>query len=115
MPPLTLENASALVPGGGARKTKENDMQVQKPGAQPANVKVKILRAFYYQGKPLAKDEIVTIPRLFALEMAAANKAEIINPEPAPREPEKAPEPVKPDQSADSARPDPKKGDRNAR
>lgn len=91
MPPLTLENASALVPGGGAQANKENDMQQQKAAQQNPVQKVRVLRAFYYQGKPIEKGSVVELPKLFAVEMRAANKVEFVEPAPAaPAEPEKS-------------------------
>lgn len=97
MPPLTLENAAALVPGGGAQANKENDMQQQKAAQQNQMQEVRVLRAFYYQGKPIEKDSVVKLPKLFAVEMRAANKVEFVEPAPAapapaPKAAEKAPE-----------------------
>ena len=68
-------------------------MQMQKP-AQPATVKVKVLRSFQdHQRKVLAKDSLAELPRLFALEMKAANKVEFVpevEPTPAPVKEEKS-------------------------
>jgi hypothetical protein len=41
-------------------------------------VRVKVLRPFYYQGKPLAADEIVTVEEWVAVDMVAIGKAEIL-------------------------------------
>jgi hypothetical protein len=90
VPPLTLENASALVPGGvtaAAIEKERKAMQAQAKAAPPQTLKVRVLRAFQdHERKVRQKDETVELPRLFALEMKAANKAEII-PEPAPAAP----------------------------
>lgn len=53
-------------------------MQQQQPPAPPKTVKVKVVRPFYYQGKPVEKDSIVELPRVFAMEMRDAKKAELI-------------------------------------
>lgn len=75
--PLTSENACALV--GGAVPSKETDMKAQQPATQPATVRVRVLRAFQdHRGKVLDKESETDLPRLFALEMQAANKAKII-------------------------------------
>lgn len=105
MPPLTIESASALVPGGGVPDPQEKAMQQQpKP---PATLKVRVLRSFQdHQRNILRPDprgrEVHELPRVFALEMKAANKVEIVA-EPAP---EPAPEPDK--------KPNGKKGGRDA-
>lgn len=53
----------------------------------------KVLRAFYFQGAVLAKDSNQELPRLFALEMIAAKKFELVtDPEPVAAEPAPAPE-----------------------
>ncbi len=39
-------------------------------------LKVQVVRAFYYQGKPIAVGETPTLPAVFAREMIAAHKAE---------------------------------------
>jgi len=86
MPPLTLENASALVAGGVKAADIEKErkvMQAQKP-AQPATLKGEVVRAFYYQGKLLKVGEKLELPRIFALEMHAANKLRIETAAPAP-------------------------------
>lgn len=76
MPPLTVEGASALVPGGGGALTKEIIMQAQQK--QPQMQSVRIVRAFYFNGKPTKVGETIELPRLFALEMKAAHKVEIV-------------------------------------
>lgn len=77
MPPLTLESASALVVGGVSAKdiAKEHShMQPQKP--QPTTIKVQALRNFQnHERKICEKGGVHTLPRIFALEMIAANKA----------------------------------------
>jgi hypothetical protein len=84
VPPLTTEAASALVAGGDARATQETGMQPQKP-AQPETLKVHVLRSFQdHQRKVLEKGVTATLPRLFALEMKAANKVEFVEDAPAP-------------------------------
>ena len=92
MPPLTLESASALVPGGvtASDLAKEKKlMQAQPQQQQPKTLNVRVLRPFYFEGKPTKVDQTITLPRVFALEMKAANKAEIIADE-SPRKPEPA-------------------------
>jgi hypothetical protein len=80
--PLTLETASALVPGGVSPRAIEQErkttMQVQKKPAAPETLKVRVVRPFYYKGKPVEKDATVELPRVFALEMKDAKKAEVI-------------------------------------
>jgi hypothetical protein len=83
MPPLDVENASALVPGGGV-SPKENDMKAQQPGTQPATLRVEVLRSFYFGGKPIQVKAEVDLPRIFALEMVAAKKAKVIEEVPVP-------------------------------
>lgn len=60
-----LAAGSALVAGSHP----ENNMQTKKG---------RVLRAFYYQGKPTVVGQVVELPRVFALEMAAANKLELL-------------------------------------
>jgi hypothetical protein len=82
--PLTLENAGALVSGGvspRAIKQEKTDMKAQQTIAQPQTVKVKVVRPFYYQGKAVAKDAIVELPRVFALEKRDAKKALVVEEE----------------------------------
>lgn len=94
--PLTLENAGALVPGGASPRAIEqekNEMKAQQTPAPPATLKVKVVRAFYYQGKAVEKDAIVELPRVFALEMRDARKALVVEeekPAAAPAAPAKA-------------------------
>jgi hypothetical protein len=88
MPPLTLENASALVAGGGIL-SKEDTMRAPAASAQPETLKVKVLRAFYYHGKVIPAKAEVELPSLLARELQAAKKAEIVKaPEPAASRPE---------------------------
>lgn len=74
-------------------------MQQQAKTALPATLKVKVLRAFTDHRrqilKPAApgKDEVHELPRVFALEMKAANKVAIVD-DAAP-----TPTPVKEEQS----------------
>jgi hypothetical protein len=94
MPPLTTGNSPALV--GGAVPSKETDMKAPQPDAQPTTLKVKALRSFYFSGKPIPVNTEVELPRVFALEMHAANKVQILpSPEPVAPSFEVAPE-VKP-------------------
>lgn len=81
MPPLTTANAGALV-GGGVLGPKEKPMSTGS--APPQTQRGKVLRAFYYQGKVLAKDSTQELPRLFALEMQAAKKFEFVTEPEAP-------------------------------
>lgn len=107
MPPLTLESAVALVPGGVTRAEidKENKaMQAQAKSAPSANVQFAVERAFYYQGKVCEAGKMITLPRVFGLEMQAARKGKIV------AEEQPAPAAVTGDKPVDA-----KKGDRNAR
>ena len=102
MPPLTLENAGALVPGGVTASDIEKErkvMQAQKP-APPATLKGEVVRAFYYQGKLLEVGAKVELPRIFALEMHAANKLRFI--EKAAPAPEKVEAPASKKESRDA-------------
>lgn len=53
-------------------------MQAQQARAQPQTARV--LRAFYFDGKAVPVGETIELPRIFALEMKAANKIEFIDP-----------------------------------
>lgn len=54
-----------------------------KNGAPPATLRVKVLRAFQdHERKIQQKDAILTVPRLFGLELKAANKVEILPEDP---------------------------------
>ena len=64
---LTLETAGALVPGGQPKKQKGDFM---------ANVRIKVLRPFYYAGVPLKKGEEIEVSSNFAIDMISNNKAE---------------------------------------
>lgn len=89
MPPLTTENGSALC---GGVPSMENDMRAKQPGEKPADVEVEVLRDFQdHRRQILKKDSKATLPRLFAIEMQAANKVRILPEEP---EPAKTPEPA---------------------
>lgn len=102
MPPLTIENAGALVEGGGASASKDRkDSNVQKPAA-PTMVDFTVARAFYYQGKPLEVGKTYQLPRVFAVEMKSANKGTFVAVDPSPA------------QAAPVAKPQPKE-DSNAR
>jgi len=65
-------------------------MQAQQ--AQPKMENARVLRSFYFNGKPTKVGETIELPRFFALEMKAANKVAIIAPKP-----EEKPEPKKPE------------------
>lgn len=95
MPPLTIGTASALVAGGGAHPQKETDMQNRQAAQQNPMQKVRVMRAFYYHGKPIEKGSTGELPKLFALEMRAANKVEFIDEAPAKPELNLSPSPVK--------------------
>lgn len=83
MPPLTVENASALL---GGIPFQEQDMQATKP-TPPATVKVKVLRSFQdHQRQILKVNALTELPRIFALEMHAAGKVHILPDEPAPEQ-----------------------------
>ena len=58
--------------------------------------KVRVVRAFYYERKPVKVGEVVELPHIFALEVCASNKAVMVEdtPEPAAKPaaaPKKAP------------------------
>ena len=78
MPPLTTSGASALVAGGGISESMEDGMRQQTASAEPQTLKVKAVRSFYYNGKAVPVDAEIELPRLFAREMEAAKKAEIV-------------------------------------
>jgi hypothetical protein len=80
---LTLETAGALVPGGQPKKQKGDFM---------ANVRIKVLRPFYYAGVPLKKGEEIEVSSNFAIDMISNNKAEKA-PDPEPMK-QKVTEPV---------------------
>lgn len=42
--------------------------------------KVKVLRAFYWQQKPIAAGEVIELPASFAGEMVSARKAAFVDP-----------------------------------
>jgi hypothetical protein len=63
---LTTESAGALIPGAPLETTMNT-----KHG--------RVLRAFYFNGKPTVVGEPVELPAVFALEMAAAKKLELID------------------------------------
>lgn len=52
--------------------------------APPATLRGRVERAFYYLGKVLPAGDVVELPRVFALEMKAANKFTFVLDEPAP-------------------------------
>lgn len=57
------------------------------------NLTVKVIKSFYFQGKATKVGDVIPLPRVFALEMMAANKALKAPEKPVkPKEPEKAPE-----------------------
>ena len=62
---MTIENAGALCPGAN----KEGIIKMETK-------KVLIKRAFMFNGTPTVVGKIIDLPRIFALEMCAANKAE---------------------------------------
>jgi len=68
-----LAMGSALVAGS----SQESPMQVQL-------TKVRVVRAFYFDKKPTKVDTIVEVPKIFAAEMVAANKAEFVDSTPEP-------------------------------
>jgi hypothetical protein len=68
----------------------------QQESKEPTHLKVRVLRAFMgHERKVLPKDWEGDLPRVFALEMKAANKVEFIE---APK-PEAAPAPQKDEKS----------------
>jgi hypothetical protein len=73
---LDLETAGALISGGQPKKQKGDFM---------ANVRIKVLRPFYYAGVPLKKGDEIEVSSNFAIDMISNNKAEkapIPDPEP---------------------------------
>lgn len=91
MPPLTIENASALV---GGISPAEKSMQAPKQAAAPSTLRVRALRAFQdHERKVLKPGDIKELPRIFALEMQAANKVELAPLEEPAAEAPAAPEP----------------------
>jgi hypothetical protein len=82
VPPLTLENAGALVPGGVTASDIEKErkaMQATPPNAPVKTLEVKVLRNFQGLERKLhTAGEVLTLPRVFALEMIAANKVELM-------------------------------------
>jgi hypothetical protein len=77
VPPLTVENAGALIEGGGASapRSKENNVQVKQVSVP--EVQFTVERAFYYKGEPLVIGKTYSLPRNFAIEMQNANKGRI--------------------------------------
>lgn len=76
MPPLTVENSLALV---GGISPKEKSMQAPKPPAPPPTLRVRVLRAFQnHERTILAPGTEAVLPRVFALEMHAANKCALL-------------------------------------
>ena len=73
-----LAAGSALVAGSHLEK----DMQTQS---------VRVVRAFYYQGKPTKVGTLVELPKVFAKEMIAAKKAEEVEAAKAVDKPAEAP------------------------
>ena len=75
MPPLTLETAGALVPGGVTASDIEKEKRImQAQTTQPQTLSVRVLRPFYFGGKPTKVNETIDLPRIFAQEMKAAHK-----------------------------------------
>lgn len=65
--PLTLDNAGALVSGV---KPKEDVVEMKT---------VRVLRSFFnHEGKVVEKDSIVILPKYFADQVVASNKAKIV-------------------------------------
>lgn len=87
-------------------------MQAQQKAPQPQTLTVLVERAFYYKGEVQKVGSKPTLPRVFALEMKAANKVSLIS-EPAPVAASAA-EPAKPaaQSAAGGAAKDVKKGDK---
>lgn len=111
MPPLTIENSSALVSGGVPSKEKDMKAEVQAP-KPPATLEVEVLRSFMnVDCKPTKVGDRLTLPRVFALEMKAANKVRLIEAD------EPAPETAQPEKQAEKPKADgygSKKGGRDA-
>jgi oligoribonuclease (3'-5' exoribonuclease) len=61
-----LAAGSALVAGSSL----ENDMQEMQVR------EVRVLRAFYYNRKPIEVSKVLELPKIFAAEMVAAKKAQ---------------------------------------
>lgn len=54
------------------------------PPAMQAVLKVRVLRAFYYERELQKVDKVITLPRTFAAEVVASNKGAFVYDEPAP-------------------------------
>ena len=78
-------------------------MRPQAASALPETLKVKVLRAFYFNGEPIPVSTELKLPRLFAREMVAAGKAEIMEPAAAPKAEPKSDS--KPESRADDSKP----------
>lgn len=65
---LTIENAGALIPG---KITKEDFMETRT---------VRALRGFYFDRKVVKLGTIIKLPKIFAIEVCASNKAEMVDP-----------------------------------
>lgn len=89
-------------------------MKAPQPGAQPTTLKVRVLRSFLDHRREILKPgSEAELPRVFALEMAAANKVAILKEPEAPP----APAPVAPVAALSEEKPrgtGDKKGVRNA-
>ena len=64
-------DASALV-AGTTLNTENHTMKM---------LTVRVMRPFYYQGKPQPVDELLEVPGAFATELIAAQKAELFEAE----------------------------------
>jgi len=53
-------------------------MQAAATEKKIETTKVRILRSFYFEKKPTVVDEEIVLPRIFALEVCAANKAVMV-------------------------------------
>jgi len=83
---LTTRTAGALVAGSaGGRETEEGIDVIRRN--QPANLRVRVDRPFYYLGRVQTAGSEFELPRGFASEMIAVHKATLIDgaaPVPAP-------------------------------
>jgi hypothetical protein len=78
-----LASGSVLV--AGAQQENPMALQVQK---------VRVLRAFFYQGKTQAVGDTPMLPKVFALEMKSANKCVLLEDKPLAAVPAASPAPA---------------------
>jgi hypothetical protein len=94
VPPLTTVNSGAIVGGGLSNLEREHlrMASAQHQAQQPRELRGKVLRAFYYQGKALEVGKEYDLPAKFAQEQLALKRFELVA-APAPKEPANDPAP----------------------